>query len=84
MQNEITITVFGRASNNIIFSKKFSPNELIDITLIEYLRNNQLPIASSCNFNGVCKKCVFNQTILSCKIKLKDLKEDLEMNFDYL
>ena len=37
------------------------------LTLLTFLRKNSLPIASSCSGEGVCKKCIINQDILSCK-----------------
>lgn len=86
MRNEIKLTVFGKASNKIIFQKVFKKIELhrSKETLIEFLRRHQLPIASSCHYNGVCQKCTFNKNQLSCQLKISDLKNDLEMIFDYL
>lgn len=38
-----------------------------NLTLLEFLTQEGLPIASSCRGQGSCKKCVFNIDELSCQ-----------------
>jgi uncharacterized 2Fe-2S/4Fe-4S cluster protein (DUF4445 family) len=42
------------------------------LTVLEFLRNNGQPIASSCRGEGVCKLCSINKDVLSCKINVRD------------
>lgn len=66
------VNIWGKASNKLICSKKVS-NEEVNENALVWLRNQNIPIASSCNGDGVCKKCVINNNVLSCKITLNDL-----------
>ncbi len=40
--------------------------------LLHLLRLRNIPIASSCDGEGICKKCVIQNDWLSCKLTLKD------------
>lgn len=62
--------IFGKASNKVK-SLTYSQSDL-DLKVLDYLIKNNLPIAYSCKSNGVCKKCVINEEVLSCGISLKD------------
>lgn len=45
-------------------------------TLLEFLINKNIPIASSCNGEQICHKCtveIENESIMSCSIKLSEL-----------
>jgi Na+-transporting NADH:ubiquinone oxidoreductase subunit NqrF len=66
------VNIWGKASNKLICSKKVSNDEVNENALV-WLRNQNIPIASSCNGDGVCKKCVINNNVLSCKTTLNDL-----------
>ena len=66
------IIVWGKASNKAILEKEIPSDELRQNTL-SWLRNHKIPVASSCDGDGVCKKCVINNSILSCKSILGDL-----------
>lgn len=64
-----------------------------DLTLLSYLRLQQIPIASSCNGEGVCKKCTVNEvegnSLLSCQVTLRELfshtsTDSLIISIDYL
>ena len=60
-------------------------NEDLELTLLEYLRKQNFPVASSCDGEGVCKKCIINGDVLSCKIKVSEMiAQKLEINVDYL
>jgi hypothetical protein len=59
-------------------SKKFIPLPIPqgsewEMTLLEYLRKQKIPIASSCNGMGVCRKCLVGPSLLSCQITLQQL-----------
>ncbi len=64
------IIVFGKASNKELINDQLSN---IDVNLMEWLRSKKIPLASSCNGEGICKKCVINTDILACKVNLSDL-----------
>jgi len=58
-------------------------------SLLELLRLNSIPIASSCYGEGICKKCVINDGIISCQIFVKDFIKDSKIHnniiiIDYL
>lgn len=62
------VNIWGKASNKLICSKKVSNDEVNENALV-WLRNQNIPIASSCNGDGVCKKCVINNNVcyISCR-----------------
>jgi hypothetical protein len=41
-------------------------------SMLEFLRQNGFPIASSCRGEQVCRLCTINETILSCSISVED------------
>ena len=81
------IIVWGKAKNQLVFKKKLVQSDL-ELTLMTFLKNHQIPVASSCNGEGVCKKCIVNTNIISCQVKVRDLiKEnhsDILVNIAYL
>ena len=42
------------------------------LTLLDFLRKQDIPIASSCGGEGVCQKCVIQNNWLSCTLSVKD------------
>lgn len=42
------------------------------LTLLQFLRTKSLPIASSCDGNQQCFKCLVNQNVLSCSLTIAD------------
>jgi Na+-transporting NADH:ubiquinone oxidoreductase subunit NqrF len=40
--------------------------------LLKWLRQNQVTIASSCDGEGVCKKCVIQNDWLTCQMTVED------------
>jgi Na+-transporting NADH:ubiquinone oxidoreductase subunit NqrF len=40
--------------------------------LLSFLTSHQIPVASSCSGQGICKKCVIQNNILSCKLSVAD------------
>ena len=56
-----------------------------ELSLLDFLRKNNFPIASSCNGDGVCEKCIVNKNILSCQISVGDvLKRKMIIEVGYL
>lgn len=77
------VKVIGLASKkeNIIAP---SPEEL-KLTVMDFLLKRGYPIASSCSGEGICKKCVVNEVLVSCQIKLEDfLEQNSEIKISYL
>jgi hypothetical protein len=66
------IEVHGIASGKVIKFDCFSNTEL-DMSLMIFLQSKNIPIASTCLGEGVCKKCVVNDDMLSCQIKVREL-----------
>lgn len=59
----------------------------LDLSLLEFLRQEKIPIASSCLGEGVCRKCVFNTNKLACQFTLSDLfaqSHDVVIKISYL
>lgn len=86
MKKRHKIIVKGLASGKTVKElsvTKFSTN----LSLMDFLLENNITIASSCGGVGTCKKCVVNQGLLSCQISLKDFignKESNEVEVSYL
>lgn len=77
------VVVFGKASKKV--TKLKVNKQDLDKSLMDFLRENGLPIASSCLGEGVCQKCVFNNDKLSCQEKVSDWQGDKKViNIDYL
>jgi hypothetical protein len=57
----------------------------LTLSLIDFLIKNQIPVASSCSGEGICKKCVINEEILSCQITVKEfLLKKINVKINYL
>lgn len=68
------ITLHGRASQKDYILEVLP--EHYDLTLMDFLRLKGFTIASSCSGAGVCKKCVIQDGILSCRPAVSEfLKE---------
>lgn len=73
------IIVKGRASKK---SWCFPVNKKeYALTLLEFLESKNMPIASSCSGQGVCRRCIFNNDRLACEEKLKDISFDVEIDY---
>ena len=46
--------------------------EQMDKTLLEFLQENNQPIASSCSGVGACQRCIVNNEVLSCDITVME------------
>jgi hypothetical protein len=67
------IEVVGLASGRSNFLE-YSPSDL-DTDLLTYLRAKGITIASSCDGEGVCKKCNIQNGWLTCELTLKEFLE---------
>ncbi len=69
------LLIFGEASGKLIKIIEVYPRHLEE-TLMNFLLINNVPVASSCNGEGVCKKCqltIENEVTLSCQISMRNL-----------
>ena len=69
------IKIYGHASKKLLINRKLSSEDL-KTNLMSFLQNLNLPIASSCQGEGICRLCVVNEKVISCKISVKDLPVD--------
>lgn len=44
-------------------------------TVLDFLREKDIPLASSCRGLGTCKKCTINQTLLACQLTIQEFIE---------
>lgn len=71
------VVVKGLASGKIV--KKLTVGKMRpDLSLMDFLMENKITIASSCGGAGTCKKCVVNKNLLSCQISLPEFVRDNE------
>jgi ferredoxin len=78
------ININGIASGRLYKSVEFDDSKL-ELSLMDFLHQNDIPIASSCSGEGVCEKCIVNGDILSCQLSLKEFLEKFkEVQVSYL
>lgn len=75
------IVVYGRASQKDIMKISPTANDL-DKNLMDFLRENGLPIASSCLGKGQCKHCIINGYLLSCSVTVKEFLRNSSQPLD--
>lgn len=71
------LSILGLASNTLVKELTIQTEDF-DLTVMEYLRANNIPVASSCYGEGICRKCVVKLgeiEELSCLISVKKLLE---------
>jgi ferredoxin len=68
----IHLKVHGLASGTIVAEFPLSEQEL-DTDLLTLLRSKDIPIASSCLGEGVCRKCLINDDLMACITKSREL-----------
>ncbi len=69
------LLIYGEASEKLLKIIEVDAKQLNE-TLMNFLLKNNIPVASSCNGEGVCKKCqvkIGNEVVLSCQIRMKKL-----------
>lgn len=68
-----SLTIKGSASQK---STTLTPlSSELELSLMDFLIKHGFTIASSCSGEGICKKCVVNDDLISCQIKVKDCLE---------
>lgn len=83
MKTNNSFQIHGLASNTIR-NLRVVESEL-ELSLLDFLHSKNIGIASSCSGDGVCEKCVVNDKLLSCQIKIKDvLTKNITVSVDYL
>lgn len=81
------LTIRGEASGKVVKVIKLSELPIEEISLMDYLIKQSVPVASSCYGEGVCRKCVTSSDLLTCQVKLSDLfsqNNDVNLAFSYL
>lgn len=66
------IKIWGEASQSTVAILDISQFDQ-EKNLMLFLRNANIPLASSCFGEGICNKCLVNGHILACQTILKDL-----------
>jgi len=66
----VQVTVHGLASGKF-FPVTFDATDLTT-DLLTFLREKGITIASSCDGEGVCKKCVIQEGWLTCELTLEE------------
>ena len=69
------IDIYGSASKKLLIRRELSIQDL-NISLMSFLQNLGLPIASSCQGDGICRLCVVNEKVISCKTSVRELPVD--------
>ncbi len=75
------IKLIGEASKTTKRIEFFEKD--LDKTLLDFLREHSIPIASSCSGRAQCRKCIFNGDQLSCDKKMSQLNQS-EIRISYL
>ncbi len=75
------VTIKGKASGK---TQVTSYDSSIKVTLLEFLQDHKIPIASSCQGRGKCRKCSLSDYRLACEIECFKENKDIIVEFDYL
>jgi ferredoxin len=70
------LIVYGGASQKIIANLVIDENTSLDENLMNFLMMHEIPVASSCLGEGICKKCValiHEKKWLTCELTLAQL-----------
>lgn len=84
-----SLVIYGRASQKEIKKIVITQSDL-QLNLMELLLANGIPVASSCNGDGVCLKCILTvngEKVLSCQCDVADIFKDhdsVTVLFSYL
>lgn len=84
------LKIYGQASGKI-FVLSLNLEQDSQVNLMSYLLQNNIPVASSCNGEGICKKCLCVQDLLTCSLTLGELfakfansHKEVLLGFSYL
>ena len=69
------IILYGSSSKKEIILNVLEKD--LDKTMLEWLRDNNIPVASSCRGLGICEKCLINTRHLSCEYTVKSFLEKI-------
>ncbi|MFG1484111.1 hypothetical protein ABMA79_10595 [Halobacteriovorax sp. HFRX-2_2] len=65
------VTLIGKASQK---SWTLSVDETdMNLTILEFLRSKEIPVASSCDGEEICRLCIINDDLLACGLLVKDI-----------
>ncbi|OUR94865.1 hypothetical protein A9Q84_17305 [Halobacteriovorax marinus] len=59
------VEIRGQASNSTIKTIIVTQADLKK-TILELLQEHKIPVASSCMGEGICEKCIINDSVLGC------------------
>jgi len=76
-----TLKIYGKASQK--FVAELSVEDTSEVLMFFLMRHN-LPIASSCAGDGVCKKCCLSDGRLSCQMSVEEALSNGPIEFNYL
>jgi len=86
----IALIIRGKASGRVVAQINVPEGDK-KLTLLKIMQSADIPIASSCQGQGVCQKCIINQELMSCQITMQELLHELypnqkliEITVDYL
>jgi ferredoxin len=69
------LIIYGEASKREVKSIEVPIRDL-EMTLMDFLLQNNIPVASSCGGDGICQKCIVvlhGQKILSCQKIMREI-----------
>ncbi len=84
-----TLVIYGKASQKEIKKIIITPTDF-KLNLMNLLLANSIPVASSCNGDGICLKCIVEvngEKLLSCQCDVADLFKEhdcITVLFSYL
>jgi ferredoxin len=67
------VDIRGGASNSLIRTITVTEKDYKK-TILELLQEYEIPVASSCMGEGVCEKCIINDTVLGCLKLVSDIQ----------
>ena len=89
VQGVKSLFIYGSASQKEIL-KIIVTHQDLKLNLMNFLQDHGVPVASSCNGDGICKKCIVlinGEKILSCQYNLAEIFKDhdsITVTFSYL
>tara|TARA_B100000029_G_C17077424_1_gene779219 strand:- start:11 stop:283 length:273 start_codon:yes stop_codon:yes gene_type:complete len=67
-----TLEIYGTASKKML--RKVTLTEVSKKeNLMLFIKSQGLPLASSCDGDGVCHLCIVNETMVSCQMTVEEL-----------
>ncbi|MDC0255385.1 hypothetical protein OAK75_10800 [Bacteriovoracales bacterium] len=67
-----TLEIHGSASKKLL--RKVTLTEISKKeNLMRFIKSQGLPLASSCDGEGICHLCIVNETMVTCQMKVEEL-----------